>query len=44
MTYATVVLPSLGAECVPAFSHPSDGYFAFARIKGDLCLVQGEYY
>jgi hypothetical protein len=41
----TTVLPLLGTKCdSPAFvSHSSDSYFAFARIKGDLCLVQVSY-
>ncbi|KAF8156874.1 hypothetical protein B0H34DRAFT_658346 [Crassisporium funariophilum] len=41
-------LPALGSlsKCETtglADSHTSDGYFAFARIKGEVCLVQVSY-
>ncbi|KAF8970412.1 hypothetical protein BDZ97DRAFT_1754003 [Flammula alnicola] len=47
MTSVLSQSPSLGAmatKCDSAFDpHTSDGYFAFARIKGDVCLVQASY-
>jgi hypothetical protein len=46
MTYSsTAVLSQPTTKCEDAFHNPhtSDGYFAFARIKGDVCLVQASY-
>ncbi|KDR68335.1 hypothetical protein GALMADRAFT_78608 [Galerina marginata CBS 339.88] len=43
MTYSsTTLLSKPSPRCSDSFDDPqtSDGYFAFARIKGDVCLVQ----
>jgi len=42
MTYSSTLLSKPSTTCGDPFNDPrtSDGYFAFARIKGDVCLVQ----